>query len=675
MLVALAIQSPDLERPITLRTVAKPVSEILREVSAHTGFSFVADHVKDLPVIVSVKGLPVGQLLTRLAEVTDAEWRREQTQWTLERGPARARKAVEFELTDRAARLKPVVDALPKEMSDADIERAAAEIKKAIRDAGPGLRTYLTGPSPADILLNASLKQIPIKEIASAPISSFVSYSSEPRSGQRRLPAFSPSTWKSYLAARSKFAKVIDVPPDVQVSAGLSASALPAKYQVILGFARPFATANVKVWLGLFDEEGKILDLARASLVPMAVQPETSPPPVTTTVSVSDEGRRLIHVLQPSRTLPGPSLSTDHGDMLPVGAPDPWTAPENVAVARGAIRREPLAYAISDWVLDLAEQSGKGVVAHIPDYAFNPLHRWLATTVKHDVLWNALPEMGIKADTSSSLLILKPAMSARADRYRVDRSALRKLVEASGPYGRPSLGALLDYVGSSPPIPYHENLDVTLLTLVFRRAYANFVAFQDRVDALRLLRAFRSEDRISDRLTLGQALTRFPGPYDAMLRSSYASVAMGGSEMSSLAEFPTVSDFDPFAGVTPDPNVPVITDLTHSFDGVLAVFAGDHAVGLTPQGLGTFLGLRAENISGFTPILTFKKLHPARVVRHTLMFRAGQTGSSFEIEDVDARPEVTWTAEQLPAEWKDLIEGGRQRGAGIRMSVGPLPPP
>lgn len=98
MLVALAIQSPDLERPITLRTVAKPVSEILREVSAHTGFSFVADHVKDLPVIVSVKGLPVGQLLTRLAEVTDAEWRREQTQWTLERGPARARKAVEFEL-------------------------------------------------------------------------------------------------------------------------------------------------------------------------------------------------------------------------------------------------------------------------------------------------------------------------------------------------------------------------------------------------------------------------------------------------------------------------------------------------------------------------------------------------------------------------------------------------
>jgi hypothetical protein len=675
-LLILGVQAPDLARSITLRTVAKPVAEVLRDVSGQAGFTFGANQVRDWPIIVSVKGLPVGQLLDRIAEVTDSEWVKERDRWVLTRSAARVKKAVDLELADRAERLKPVVDALPTEMSDAEIEAAAAEIKKTIlEEQGSGLKTVMSGTSPANILLSVSLKRLSIREIAAAPISSFVSYSSDPRPGQQRLPAFSPSTWKDYLAARAKFAKVIDVPPDVQVSAGMSSLPLPSQHQIILGLSRPFASAGISAWLGIFGPDGKILDLARASLTPAPARFEVSPPPTANPVSVSDEGKRLIHVLQPSRTLPGPSFTTRLGDVLPVGAPDPWTASENVAVARAAVQREPLSYAISDWVLDLADQSGKDIVSHIPDFAFNPLHQRLSSTIQHDVLWKALPDLGIQAKADSNLLTLKPSMFARADRYRVDRGALRKLVAAGGPYGRPSLGALLDYVGSSPPVTYHENLDIKLLGLVFRRAFANFIGFQDQVDALRLLRAFRAEDRTSDRLTLGQALSRFSGPYDTMLRSFYASRSGGGTHRSSLPELPRVSEFDPFAGPTPDAEVPVIMDLVHGFDGVLAVFEGDHAVGLSPVGLGIFLGLRPENISGFTPILRFKKLHPARVVRHSLMFRAGSTGSSFDIEDVEYRAEVTWTVDQLPAAWKDQIEEGRKNGALVRMSVGPLPPP
>lgn len=674
-LLAFALQGPDVSVPVTLRMPATPVSEVLSDVSKQVGFRFEASQVRDWPIIVSVKSLRAGDLLERIAEVTDSEWVKERDRWVLTRSAARVKKAVEIELADRAARLKPVVDALPTGMSDEDIAKAAAEIKKTILEEGPGLKTVMSGTSAADVLLNAALKRLPIREIAAAPISSFVSYSSDPRPGQRRLPAFSPSTWKDYLAARAKFAKVIDLPPDVQVSAGLSSLSLPNQFQIILGFSRPFASAGINVWLALFGSDGKILDLARASLTMAPARFETSPPPCESPVSVSNAGKRLIHVLQPSRTLPGPSFATQVGDVLPVGAPDPWTASENVAVARRAIEREPLAYAISDWVLDLADQSGKGIVAHVPDFAFNPLQQRLASTIQHDVLWNALLEMGIRAEADANVLVLKPMMFARADRYRVDRGALRKLVAAGGPYGRPSLGALLDYVGSSPPVTYHENLDIKLLGLVFRRAFANFIGFQDQVDALRLLRSFRAEDRTSDRLTLEQALTRFSGQYDTMLRSFYASRSGGGTHRSSLPELPRVSEFDPFAGAAPDPQMPVIMDLAHSFNGVLAVFEGDHAVGLTPVGVGTFLGLRPENISGFTPILKFKKLHPARVVRHSLMFRAGSTGSSFEIEDVEYRPEVTWTVDQLPADWRDQIEEGRKNGASVRMSVGPLPPP
>ena len=674
-LLAFALQGPDVSVPVTVRMPATPVSEVLGQVSKQVGFRFEASQVRDWPIIVSVKSLRAGDLLERIAEVTDSEWVKERDRWVLTRSAARVKKAVEIELADRAARLKPVVDALPTEMSDADIEKAAAEIKKTAREAGSGLKTFLSGPSPASILLGATLKKMPIREIASAPINSFITYSSLRRPGQQQLPAFPSSTWRNYLNLRAKFAKVIELPADVQVAGGLSTAALPSEFHITLGLSRPFATAYVNAWIGLFSAEGKLLDFARANLIPTPIDHPSPLPPSSGPVSVTETSVDLIRVLSATGFVQRWTLRTSSGDTLPVGSPDPTLAPENIAKAVKAVEGEPMAYAVSDWLLDLSSQSGKSLVAYIPDHAFTPLHQRLAPKTTHDVLWRALPELGLEPSGEQTCLVIRPRMFSRADRYRVDRKALRKLVAAAGVYGLPRLNDLLDYVGNAPPVSYMTNLDVTLLTLIFRRNYVNFLSFQEYGDALRLIRAHRMADGESNRLSHAEAMARFAGPYEAMLRSTFASRSGSGIHASSSAEFPTEVEIDPTSAPPTAPDTDVLLQMRSPFDGVLAVFEGGRVAALTPEGVGTFLGLRPENFSGFNPILHFRALHPAKIVRHSFILRAGNSGHSFDIEDVEFRASEKWTVDQLPAEWKDRLEAGRKEGAGIRMSIGGHTPP
>ncbi len=144
LLAAIAFQSPNLDKPVTLRTVAKPVADVLADVTSQVGFRFEASQVRDWPIIVSVKSFRAGDLLERIAEVTDSEWVKERDRWVLTRSAARVKKAVEIELADRAARLKPVVDALPTEMSDEDI---AATLKIQTRPPEDRWRRVLLHPS------------------------------------------------------------------------------------------------------------------------------------------------------------------------------------------------------------------------------------------------------------------------------------------------------------------------------------------------------------------------------------------------------------------------------------------------------------------------------------------------------------------------------------------------
>lgn len=670
LIAALAFQSPNLDKPVTLRTPAKPVAEVLADVTTQVGFRFEASQVREWPIIVSVKSFRAGDLLDRIAEVTDSEWVKERDRWVLTRSAARVKKAVEIELADRAARLKPVVDALPTEMSDADIEKAVADINRLIEDARQmqgGETAIVGGPSASVVLLNEILRRLPIKQLAEAPISSFLSYSTVPRPGQSKLTAIPRQAWTRYLETQDRLANKIVVPPNIKVSGAVTAT-LPREVNAVLTLGRPMSTANVIAGLYLFDDQGAILDMSRTTLAPVPASFRTVSAPSKAKIQLSDEGigvMRALHRINPSAA---PNFRSMGGEMIPIHPVDPWTTRENIAIVRQLIDQEPFAFHHSDWMLDLASQSSKNLIAYLPDHVFKPLTARLEGNSTHESVWNDLPALGIDRVVAGDTILLKPKMFARADRYRVSRSALRTLVKESGPYGIPKLIALASYASKAPLVAYAENLDTTLLEVLFRRNHIINLQFQERVDSLRLLSLWLAMVPSGEKLTQAEALNAFAPAYDRFLRSSVAARAsyttIGG------ANFGKIGDFDPFAGTPSRGEVPVILRMGKKLDGVLIVLEDGKAAGLSPIGLGTFLGLRPENFTGFQPMLRIAKMHPASLFNQSLVFRAGASGVNLDFTDVDADLDQTWSLDQLPAAWRSEIERGRGLGAITKVSSG-----
>lgn len=673
----LGLQGPDLAKPVTLRLAATPVSAILALVSKEVGFTFEAAEVRDWPMVLSVKDMAVGQALDRIAEVADAEWRKERDRWVLTRSAARVKRAVDLENADRAVRLKPVVDALPTELTKEEFDKAIAEVNREIKEhGGDGTtpRAIFGGPSPAIILLYSVLKRMPIREIADAPISSFISYSSRPQPGQRTLTAIPNQAWNRYRSTREQFAKAVEVPDHLRMPAAMAKLPLPANVRLSLTFARPSAMAEVYATLSVYDEGGQLLDMAKHTLTPVPLSTETSDPLSSEPIVVTPEGRKLLAAVRrlnpPSQQL---NLYSTRGELLVVSADDPWLTPSNIATAREAIQKEPMAFHITDWLHDLAAKSGRNLIAYIPDHAFGPMSEQMNTRPDHAMIWKALPQLGVSTNVGADTLVVKPRFFARADRYRVNRKALRTFVDAAGPHGLPLLSAVSAYAASSPPITYSGNLDNLLLELVLRRK-GSLLTDQAQVNALRLMQQWRTQAPSDEMLRHGDAVARFGQAYEQFLRASVTRLSAyrmvsGGREPS------TERDYDPFAGPPLDPETPVIIERAERREGVVLVLEGGHVHALSPRALGMYLGLKPENFGGFQPVRPIKSLHPASLVIRSVMVRSGRSGANIEHTDAEARYGESLSLDQLPAAWAAEIEEGKKHSENVRAGMGGPPPP
>lgn len=327
-----------------------------------------------------------------------------------------------------------------------------------------------------------------------------------------------------------------------------------------------------------------------------------------------------------------------------------------------------MSFFVSDWLLDLADRTGRQLVAHVPDHMFSTLAARADSAPNHVTLWQSLPGLGALSRMETDELVLKPRFFARADRYRVDRTALRQLVKAAGPYGLPSSQALMDYAEKAPPVAHATNLDSVMLNSLLHRTHARTMSDSATVAAWRLLRAWRMVEPRSDRLRLGQALAQLRAPYEKFVRAFERRGTMNYS--SSERTLPLPREFDPFEGPAMDPETPVILVTSVERDGVLIARENSHALALTPPALGAYLALKPENFSGFAPVQKILKMHPATTVSGDITFRSIDHGLELALLDVSARLNESWTVDQLPAAWKEQMEQGRERGEMMRASVG-----
>jgi len=340
LVAVLGVQAPDLDKSLTLRQPAAPVSEVLAQVSKEVGFSFSANEVREWPIIVSVKAFRAGDLLEQIAEVTDAEWRKERDRWVLTRSAARVKRAADLENADRAARLKPLIEALPTQMSQEELTKALAQARSDIKGYGGDGKTRVQitgGPSPALELIYWALKRLPIRDLAAAPINSFVSYSSFQRPGQLALPPIPSEVWRRYLATRAEFAKSLEVPEHVTIPAGMAKQPMPEGARISLMLSRPNAMADVIATLCIYGPEGQLLDLARHTLSLPAAPIEPSEAPVSGAIAFSEESIRFLRVLLRPNGLARWALGSTQGETMWVSEADPWLSDGNLDVVRRAI--------------------------------------------------------------------------------------------------------------------------------------------------------------------------------------------------------------------------------------------------------------------------------------------------------------------------------------------------
>jgi hypothetical protein len=678
LVAVLGVQTPDLDRSLTLRQPAAPVSEVLAQVSKEVGFSFSANEVRDWPIIVSVKALRAGDLLDRIAEVTDAEWRKERDRWVLTRSAARVKRAVDLEVADRAARLKPIIEALPTRMSSEDLAKAFAEARGDLQSGGgsDNARIITGGPSPALDLIYWALKRLPVKDLASAPINSFVSYSSAPRPGQLALPPIPAEVWRRYLSTRAEFAKAVEVPPHVTMPAGMAKQPLPPNVRVSLMLSRPNATADIYVALGVYDAEGLTLDLARFQLTLPPAPIESGEPPASGPIVFSEESARLLKALR--RLNPPGKLnlpSTQPGEQLWISDADPWLAEENLAVIRKAIEREPTALHISDWLLGLSEKGQLDVVACVPDHAFGSLTEVMGgATPDHRLVWQSLPRFGIEAKIGGGSLVVKPKVFARADRYRVNRAALRKFVVAAGPLGWPKLQDTMTYAMAAPPVTTSASMDNLLLEPILYRRVSELTS-PAKVMALRLMSHWRAQSPASEVLRHGEAVRRFGEVYDQFVRVSTAPQTSYRT-ISSRREPLREEDHDPFSLVLGE-DTPVILQQVRQSEGAMLLIEGGAPQVLSPRTLGMYFGLKPENFTGFQPVRAVKRLHPAAIVKRSITFRAGRQGQTLEVLDADVRVAESLDVDRLPADWQESFAEGRQHASNVQatQNTRATPPP
>ena len=233
---------PDMQKAISYRTVAIPVSQALSDLSKSVGTRLVADgDLADERIILRLDGVPAQTALDKIAEACSAEWRPAKEGLELFRSPALVDRLQQADMDRRVARIR---DSIQKMAADAATDGRMTQAK-AVELAQYTIRTEdLLGtgnrppfnaaaniaagrPAAETRLIAQLLAAMDPKEIAAlAPGARYV-YTPKPNAMQRQLTGFDDGEIRAYIEDQNLFVDAVlnqvkkvkgQVPPDVASS-------------------------------------------------------------------------------------------------------------------------------------------------------------------------------------------------------------------------------------------------------------------------------------------------------------------------------------------------------------------------------------------------------------------------------------------------------------------------
>ena len=693
----------------------------LAAVSTASGSNFdAAATCADETLAIKVKDVTVRDLMTRISDVSHAEWKQVSGGWRLQRSSSTIAELTKFEAEGRARRyeaaIKSLVDRVAKVPKfDAAKGRELKSLMKKMRDAiqNGTLPPRLDGNSmpPRDRGMATVLSAVDPKMFASIPVGARVVFSTSPNAMQRSLPGKVMNGLRNYIeeyrlyteatkadspngGAQIVVGGLVNFDGDLNLGIG----------KVVLIATRPGAADDITLQLMIADPNGKSLGGDNFGLsvprVPVSRQGEGFTfTPLSLELSKlrmsgPASGQRVFRTVV--RSSGGSTIVSSTGD----DAPSKYAPGELRKRMLDPEKFEPHGFGTTEALFGLADAKHANLVAWIPDTSFVPMNAAISTDkFALDSILEGPSAFDLNVQSDSSWINVSALRPMTALQSKVNRTALGKVLRVIDQNQSLPISAALDFAGAQAKAPTAFDIDGLYLSSIDSSASGALLGYNGSpYSGFRFLAALPVALRTQLVAGAKVPIANLPAGASEMLshdvfqsvdgpskilppspnRSVQSLVIMRGAMMSSMGGSLETerTEFMP-AGM---PQLGYISLATSTSDAMLAADStNSHRKVVTAQDLGWQRVMSTDPRFGQANYPTYAKFRPAKTTSYdlTITFNDLATlGRSFNDVSVDlTRQEMDYN--QLPSDFKKQAEESAQRAQqGLSRSPrsGPIKP-
>lgn len=533
-------QGADLSRKISFSHPAARASVLLKDLSKETGVPLSASvRMADEVLIVKVKDVPIKDLLAKMAEAADAEWRPLEGGYELGRPSTLQNAAEREERQERAAaiqaRLSEAVGkiaGLPA-FTQAEANKMAEEQEKAINDwrksiesGGRAVNNLTRDDTPSSRAVVALLDSIGASALATLPKGRRVVFSTSPNRVQYALSNKARQVVSDFVASQRMLSTANqqlkkDDTRQFFVAGTNGGDLGPGDPSLGIGKAILSVThANnvLRAELIVADTNGQTLASGMYTLATVVSPGDTakSADPAKEKIELSDLAKEYVKLTRRDtptggvRTVQGSMMVVVNGSSITLGSnPGEKTVALSDALRARLIRPEefdPQGLVPEEALTSVSNARGENLVACLPDSAIMPITWAFATDVDMNTLMTrVLPNNGVQVKEENGWLTATPRFPTSSREQRIDRVAYGKLLRTMNGQRLVRLGQLADFVKAQSKTVDLGDYDGVTMRLINAPAASDAMTMLSQPDMLRFYASLTRQQR--DVLEAGGVVT------------------------------------------------------------------------------------------------------------------------------------------------------------------------
>lgn len=493
----------DLDAKVTVEIPAARASVALAALSKATGVTFEpAANLKDDVFVISAHNATVAEVMKRIAQAEAGVWLQQSGAYVLSRDHSTTVTQERDEIAARASAIREAIDKLNAKVSglpkfdQAEAQKLAEETHRVLDQAtqSPAPRGNLSvngadQKTPTARAIAHILASIDPAKLAQIGLNQRVVFSTNPTPMQRGLNNRGYEAFLQFVAEQLLYTRAY--------TAGQTPDDQTRRMVMINGLGTPtMGAGDPRLGLGVglvivnrrFDSrldiqilaaDTKLETLSTGSFNLQLTQPATTQNAGAgeEPLKISDEAKEMAKALGGGAGGAAPArravfaVSGSGGDFTfqSAGSPSatPKISPELRAKVLDPVKYDPLSFVPGEAMLALSRQSGKNLVALLPDYSFNSLSRQFVANVTVSQLLGSLgPAHSLTSRQDGDWIVVSPGLPASGRAGMVNRTALRSLLQAMAKAGSLHLDDVAGFALAEPKTPGMNDIDMLYPQLI-----------------------------------------------------------------------------------------------------------------------------------------------------------------------------------------------------------------